>query len=202
LELKTFSNDLKDEFYRTSTIAVDLVTIALPDETGTVTESSTLRLCNGGFNVKINIGGTDYTYKAQGDFMGFSTISEEFDVKLGKFSIYLSGLASGMVDRFLSRDFEGQAVKIRKVFLNRNTLAIVDQPIVIFEGVIFNVSIVESAVTCSITVDCSTLWADFDRKAGRMTDNHSNWAFQRSTVDKCFSKSGIVGQSDMKWGQV
>jgi len=200
--LKSFETILRDEFYRTSNIAVDLVTISLPDATGTVTESSTLRLCNGGFNIKITIDGTDYIYKAQGDFMGFSTISEEFDVKLGKFSIYLSGLAAGMVDRFLSKDFEGQEVKIRKVFLDRNTLAIVSEPVVIFDGVIYNVSIVESSVTCSITVDCSTLWADFDRKAGRMTDNYSNWAFQRLTTDKCFSKSGIVGQSDMKWGQV
>jgi hypothetical protein len=50
---------------------VDLVELRIP--------SGTLYLTTGG--VDLTHGGNTYT--AQGDFMGFSTMSEDFDVKVG-----------------------------------------------------------------------------------------------------------------------
>lgn len=199
-----YYHPVRDSFYRENYFAVDVVYIGLPDETGTVTDASVLRLCNGGINVTIpNEFQVNKTYTAQGDFIGFSTITEEFDVKLGKFSIHLSGLGSGMVNRFINRDFEGSIVQVGKVFLDYQTLQPIEQRAhIVFEGIVYNVSITESAVTCDITVECSTLWADFDRKNGRMTNNNSNWVYQNgNTTDTCFSKTSTVGTQEFKWGR-
>lgn len=195
--MKTFPSTTKDEFYRDKFIAVDLVELYLPN--------GTLYLNSGGFDLTWN----SNTYTAQGDFMGFSSVSEEFDVRVGKFSIYLSGVgtaadATVSVRRFLDQDFEGRRVVIRKAFLDFDpmTLDIIDSPIIIFDGQIFNVSIVESRNSASITVDCSTLFADFERSAGRKTNNGSNWLFQGNTSDTCFEKAGFVGQTEFLWGRL
>jgi hypothetical protein len=199
-----YYHPVRDSFYRENFFAVDVVYIGLPDSTGTITESSVLRLCNGGINVTVPDGfGIDRTYTAQGDFIGFSTITEEFDVKVGKFNISLSGLGSGMVDRFIDKDFEGSFVQVGKAFLDYDTLQVIEnRTYIMFEGIVYNVSINESAITCNITVECSSLWADFDRKNGRMTNNNSNWVFQNgNTSDTCFSKASTVGKQEFKWGR-
>ena len=189
--MKTIASTTKDEFYRDKFIAIDLVEIYLINET--------LRLNTGGFDIT----SSGNTYTAQGDFMGFSTVSEDFDIKVGKFSIYLSAIGNSYVSKFVDQDFEGRRVVIRKAFLDFDpmTLTIINDPIVIFDGQIYNVSIVESRNSASITVDCSTLWADFERTAGRKTNNGSNWLYQGSNSDLCFEKSGFVGATEFLWGR-
>jgi hypothetical protein len=70
-----------------------------------------------------------------------------------------------------------------------------------FDGQIYNVNIQEGSRTCQINIECSTLFADFERSAGRKTNNASNWLFQGSTVDKTMSKAGFVGSQEFKWGK-
>ena len=196
--MKTYANDLRDEFLRGKSIAVDLVELYLLSQDDVTAD--TVRLCTGGFNIDYN----SNTYTAQGDFIGFSTVSEDFDVKVGKFSIYLSGVDNTLVNKFTRTHYEGRRVVIRKAFLDFQpmTLNIIDQPMVIFDGTIYNVSITESAVTCAITVECSTLWADFERTNGRKTNNGSNWLFQGAVTDTAFEKSGYVGNTEFKWGKI
>jgi hypothetical protein len=188
--MRSYSNSIKNEFNRFNFLAVDCVSIALPEET--------LRLCTGGWNLTF---ADSSVYTSQGDFMNFTTVSEDLDVKVGRFNITLSGVTSGYVDKFINKDFEGCRVKIYKVFLNYETAAIVDEPIVTFDGYIYNVGINEGAVTCTINIQCSTLWADFERTTGRMTNNNSNWWYQGSTADTCFEKAAVVGNSEFLWGR-
>ena len=196
--MKTYPSTTRDEFYRDKFIAVDLVEISLL-ASDDITPAP-LRLCTGGFDLDYN-GGTFY---AQGEFLGFSTVAEEFDVKVGKFSIYLSGVNNNYVDKFTKSHFEGRRVVIAKAFLDFSpmTLDIIDVPIIIFDGIIYNVSITESAVTCSISIECSTLWADFERTTGRKTNNGSNWLYQGRNEDRCFEKAGFVGQTEFLWGRL
>lgn len=192
-----FPTSMRNEFYRENFFAVDLVYLGIPDASGAITNDSILNLCSGGINITYN----GATFTAQGDFIGFDTVSSDFDVKVGKFNIYLSGLGPGMVARWLNHDFEGKRVLIAKAFLNYDTLQIVQQPYIIFDGTIYNISINESAVTCQITVQCSTLWADFNRTAGRKTNNESNWLMQNMKTDHAFDKTSTVGTVSYKWGQ-
>jgi hypothetical protein len=195
--MKTYDTNLRNEFYRDRFICIDLLDLYLTDAEG---DADYLFLCGGGFDIVQ--GGNTYT--AQGDFIGYSTVSEEFDVKVGKFSIYLSALGSGMINRFVDKDVEGKRVRIRKAFLDitSTSMAIINTPIIVFDGQIYNVSVVETENSASITIDCSTLFADFERTAGRRTTNGSNWLFQGSTVDTAFEKSGFVGQTEFLWGRL
>jgi hypothetical protein len=197
------SNTLRDEFYRANFFSQELVYIGLRDGSGnqSITSTAALRLATGGINVPITeVDSVTRTYLAQGDFLGFSTVTEEFDVKLGKTSFTLSGANLTMVNNFLNKDFEGSPVQITRVFLNYDDLTPLGS-MVVFDGYIYNVSIAESQVTCQITVDCATLWADFDRRAGRMTDNNSNWRFLRDTSDRSFDKTAIIGNKEFLWGK-
>lgn len=188
--MKTYSTNLRTEFYRDNFLAIDLVRIDTP----TPSYFST-----GGLNVVYD----SNTYTAQGDFIGFSDLTEDFDIKIGKFTIYLSGIGSTLVNTFVNTDYEGRRVRVYKAFLNRSTGAIIDStPILIFDGQLYNVNIQEGARTCQINVECSSLFADFERSAGRKTTNGSNWLFQGSTIDKCMSKSGFIGTQEFKWGKL
>lgn len=194
--MKTYPNTTRDEFFRDKYIAVDLVELYINDENDSPNYQY---YSSGGFDIDYN----SNTYTAQGDFIGFSTVSEEFDVRVGKFTIYLSALGSGMVDNFINRDVEGRRVVIRRAFLDFDpmSLDIIDTPIVIFEGQIHNIAITESANSASIQIDCSTLFADFERTASRRTNNGSNHLFQGNTYDTSMEKSGFVGNSEFLWGR-
>lgn len=210
--MKTYSSSLTQQFTATSFICVDLVELHLKTYDKV---SNPLHLTSAGFDIRYDSptspdSGVN-TYSAQGDYMGFSSVSEEFDVKVGKFSIYLGALSNNYVQNFVYQnpvtgqrvETEGCRVVIYKAFLDRNTnLSIIDTPILVFDGVIYNINISESAVTSQITIDCATLFADFERTAGRRTNNGSNWLYQGSTYDTSLEKSGIVGNSEYKWGKV
>jgi len=195
--MKTYPSTTRDEFFRDKFICVDLIELYLTNSAGV---ANYLYLCSGGIPITWN----GNTYTAQGDFLGYSTVSEDFDIKVGKFSIYLSALASGFVSRFIDTDFEGKRVVIRKAFLDFDpmTLSIIDNPIIVFDGQIYNVSITESRSSANITVDCSTLFADFERTAGRKTNSGSNWLYQGTTSDTAFEKSGFVGNTEFLWGRL
>lgn len=210
--MKNYSNDLKNQFYNDRFLAVDLVELHLTDINHV---SAPIYLCNGGFNIEFDSATAPTaginTYLAQGDFIGFSTVEEDFDVKVGKFSIYLSALNSTYVSDFVYQDpntggridLEGRRVVIYKAFLDyANNCAIVDTPIMIFDGQIYNIAVNETANSAQITIECATLFADFERIAGRRTNNGSNWLYQGNTYDTSFQQSGFVGQTEYKWGKL
>lgn len=210
--MKSYSSALTQQFTASNFICVDLVEIHLKTFNKA---NNPLHLTSAGFNIEWDsptspTAGVN-TYSAQGDYMGFSSVNEEFDVKVGKFSIYLGALSNNYVQNFVYQDpvsgqrveTEGCRVLIYKAFLNRNSnLDIIDTPVLVFDGYIYNISISESAVTSQITIDCATLFSDFERTAGRKTNNGSNWLFQGSTYDTSLEKSGIVGNSEYKWGRL
>lgn len=207
--MKDFSSTAnRDEYYRDHTIAIDCVELHLKNSAGT---SIPLYLCSGGADLSFDTATAptagSNTYAAQGDFIGFSSLSEEFDVKVGKFSIFLSGVNTTYASYLMNNEIEGKRVCIYKAFLNfgaggTGALQLAAAPILMFDGIIYNFAIVESEKSCQITIDCSSLFADFERTAGRKSNNWSNWFYQGVKSDMCFDKSGWVGQTEFKWGRL
>lgn len=188
---KVYPTAIQEEYNRKNFIAVDLVSLFLP--------AGTLNFCTGGFDLEH----AGVTYTAQGDFIGFSSVSEDFDVRVGKFTIYLSALTTGILDYFVDQDIEGRRVLISKAFLQIEpfTLDTIVAPVLVFDGQISNISITETASTASINVDCVTLFADFERTAGRRTNNGSNHAYQNNNFDQAFKQAGYVGNTEFLWGR-
>jgi hypothetical protein len=208
--MKDFASneDVKSEYYRDHTIMVDCVELHLKDASGA---NQPLYLCSGGADLAFDTptaptAGVN-TYESQGDFIGFTSLSEDFDVKVGKFSIYLSGIGNDYINKLITTEVEGKRVVLYKVFLGfgptgQDPLSIVSTPILMFDGIIYNFAVNESSNSCQITIDCASLFADFERSNGRKTNNWSNWLFQGSNSDTCFEKSGYVGQTEFKWGRL
>lgn len=198
-----FATANRDEYYRDHTISVDCVELHIP--------GNALFLCNGGFDVSFDsatapVAGVN-TYTAQGEFLGFGGMSEDMEVKVGKFTISLSGIGNNFITLIKNNEIEGARVCIYKCFLNfgpagAGPLALVADPILMYDGSIYNFAIQETANTCNISIDCSSLFADFERTAGRKTNNWSNWLFQGVQFDKAMDKSGWVGQTEFKWGRI
>ena len=197
----------KSEYYRDHTIMVDCVELHLKDTSGA---NQPLYLCSGGADLTFDTATAPTpganTYLSQGNFIGFTSLAEDFDVKVGKFSIFLSGINNTFINSLINTEVEGKRVVIYKAFLGfgptgTDPLSLVSQPILMFDGIIYNFAVSESSKSCQITIDCSSLFADFERTNGRRTNNWSNWLFQGSNADTCFEKSGYVGQTEFKWGR-
>tara|TARA_A100001388_G_scaffold272413_1_gene252676 strand:- start:200 stop:838 length:639 start_codon:yes stop_codon:yes gene_type:complete len=210
--MKSISTDqnIRDEYYRGHSFAVDLIELHLKTSTGA---DSPLYLASGGIDIAYDsstapTAGTN-TYSAQGEFLGHSAITEEFDVSVGKFDLSLSGLPTGYIDKFQGNEPEGKRVVVHKVFLDLNTLDVINSndsgqaisSIVMFDGQIFNVTIQESANSCNIGVQCASIFADFERSAGRKTTDWTNWLFQGTKYDTAFEKAGFVGNTEFLWGR-
>lgn len=198
----------RDEYYRDHTIAIDCVELHLKTALGA---DLPVYLCSGGADLTFDTATAptsgNNVYEAQGNFIGFSSLTEDFDVKVGKFSIFLSGVGNNYVNYLMNNEIEGKRVCVYKAFLNfgaggTGDLQLAAAPILMFDGVIYNFAIVEGDKTCQITIDCSSLFSDFERTAGRKTNNWSNWFYQGVKGDACFEKAGWVGQTEFKWGRL
>jgi hypothetical protein len=207
--MKDFANTAnKDEYYRDHTIMVDCVELHFKNAQG---QNQPLFLCSGGADLAFDsptapTSGSN-TYQAQGNFIGFTSLAEDFDVKVGKFSIFLSGVNNDYISQLINFEVEGKRVVLYKAFLGfgangTDPLSLVADPILMFDGIIYNFAVTEGAKSCQITIDCSSLFADFERTAGRRTNNWSNWLLQGSNSDTCFEKSGNVGQTEYRWGRL
>jgi hypothetical protein len=207
--MKSFSQtDNRSEYYRDHTIAIDCVELHLKTPAGA---DIPIYLCSGGADLSFDTltaptPGVN-TYQAQGDFIGFSALQEDFDVKVGKFSIFLSGVNTTYANYLMNNEIEGKRVVIYKAFLNfgvggGSDLQLAASPILMFDGVIYNFAITESEKSCQISIDCSSLFADFERTAGRKTNNWSNWFYQGVKGDMSFDKAAWVGQTEFKWGRL
>lgn len=191
-----YPDNIKSEIYRPNVFSVDLIELHLVD--------GALYYCSGPYDISVdtatapNAGVNVYT--AQGDFISFGGITEDFDVKVGKLSVGLSGVTT-TISRFTDPRVVARRVVLYRCFIDLVTSAVVGSPQVLFDGQINNVTINEAARTCTISIDCASLFADFERIAGRKTNNDSNWAFQGVKYDTCFEKSGIVKNSDLLWGR-
>jgi hypothetical protein len=205
--MKTYDIANKNEYYADHTIAVNCVEIQLKDTLGA---NQTLYLCDGGFNVTFTSptapNGTSNEYIAQGNFIGFSGFSEDLEIKVGKFSIVLSAIGNDYISKILNYDVEGSRVVIYKCFMNfgndgTQPLALVASPIMLYDGAIFNFAVNETAKSCQLVFDCSSIFADYERTAGRKTNNWSNWLYQGYKDDLCMDKAGWVGETEIKWGR-
>ena len=83
--MKTYPQTTRDEFYRDHAFAVDLIELHLKDAAGS---SDALYLASGGIDVDADTTTApdtgSNTYSAQGEFIAYTAINEDFDVKTTK----------------------------------------------------------------------------------------------------------------------
>lgn len=191
-----FTEPLRSEIYRQNIFSVDLIELHFP---------TPRYLCSGPYDISVDTPSAPNAgvnvYSAQGDFLSFDGVAEDFDVKVGKLSVTISGLNDSILDDVTTPIVIGKRVVLYRCFLNLTTGAVVGTPVPLFDGQVNNTSVVETARSCTISIDCASLFADFERTNGRKTNNDSNWVFQGYQFDTTFEKSGILKNTDVLWGR-
>lgn len=198
--MKNYHNDIRNEYYRDSFVCVDLVELHLKN--GNV--SIPRYFSNGGMSVIANstLTGQPVTFTAEGEFLSFTTMRENLDTSVGKFDIQLTAINPSLLSDVINYNAEGRKVVVRKAFYSVTpTVSLIREPISVYEGYIFNYAIQESATAAVLTISCASLFADFERSAGRKTNNYSNWLFQGYDFDRCMDKAGYVGNTEFLWGR-
>lgn len=137
------------------------------------------------------------TFLPAGHLLSIGTTQETQELRIGSLQISLSAVDQAYVSIFLSSDYLNRRVRIWKAVLDTSGV-IVGDAIATFDGDITGYSISEDQDSSAITVSCSSHWADFERKAGRFTNNNSQQYFFPSDTGFRFAANSI---KDIKWGK-
>ncbi len=112
------------------------------------------------------------TWLALGHFLSFGDIEESGGVEVSSCTIGLSGVDQTYLSIFLSQDFIDREVSIWKGFLDAS-MSVITSPVLIFNGRINKPGLTEdpTAGTCTLAVEASSHWVDFQRIPGRHTND-------------------------------
>jgi len=138
------------------------------------------------------------TWLALGHFLSFTDIEESGGVEVSSCTIGLSGVDQTYLQLFLANDFIDREVSVWKGFLDAS-MSVISSPVLIFNGRINKPGLTENPVdgTCTLAVEASSHWVDFQRIPGRHT-NHTEQQIWYSG-DKGFEFASDR-TSQLKWG--
>lgn len=155
--------------------------------------SSTLYITDYGHDI-------DYsgnTYEALNGFMGASDPTETRDLKVNSITLSMSGVDQTFISIFLNQDWVNRRVTLQTAVLD-SADAVIGSPITVFDGQITQFQISESDKTSDVSISIASHWADFSRKAGRMTNTNSQQYYFSSDKGFEFSANSV---QDIKWGR-
>lgn len=132
-----------------------------------------------------------------GHLLAIGATQETQELRIGSLQISLSAVDKAYVSIFLNTDYLNRRVRIWKAVLDASG-AIVGDAILTFDGQITGYNISENPDSSTISVSCSSHWADFERKAGRFTNNNSQQYFFPNDTGFRFAAESI---KDIKWGR-
>ena len=135
-------------------------------------------------------------YDAGGHLLQMSNVTESSDVRVGKYSLQISGVDQSYISILLSQSYINRQVLIYRAALNNNT--IIGDPILLYDGRIDGFTIADGDNSSDITISTASHWSDFEKKAGRKTNNNSQQIFFSGDLGFEFASSTVT---DLKWGR-
>lgn len=189
---KTFSADVTTQLNATNFLHCELVEFNL---------DTPLYLTTAQWNItaSTDTSGGSQTYLAQGNFLGFSSLTETTELRVNNVTLTFSAATTTFVNIALSDNYLHRPIRIYKAFFNTSTLALISSPFLIYDGTITGVNISDTATDTLVTFDTSNQFYDFDRIAGRRTNSGSNRRFFPADRGLDFSTTEI---NDIRWGRV
>jgi hypothetical protein len=138
------------------------------------------------------------TYLAQGQFIGYGNINESSDLRVGTLELTFTAVDSTMVAVVLNNDYIDKRVVIYRAILN-NDYSFTDTDVFLtFDGYITGYSIAEEENTATLTLECSSQFADFERTNGRRSNPASQNLHFSTDRGMDFSPQIV---KDIKWGR-
>jgi hypothetical protein len=170
------------EIAKTSITSFELLEIVL--------DAATYRFTNGPWDVTYN----SNNYQALGNFLGFSEIQENTQMQIAEVTITLTGLKTDSINFFASTDFIDRTVRIHRQIWNDQQGVVGTYKI--FEGRFKSAALEDSNDTITVAGVASNQFVDFERIAGRITNDDDNRFHYPG--DRFFEFSHQVLQ-DLKW---
>jgi hypothetical protein len=137
------------------------------------------------------------TYTANGHFLSFDGLSEAADLQVPQITVSLSAVDLSWVSIALTKNHIDRRLVISKAFLDY-TQAVITSPVVVFDGRMDGMSIADSPDgKCSVTVNATSQFSDFYRKAGRHTNSQEQNVFFPG--DKFFDYAVNLNKQ-IRWG--
>ncbi len=137
------------------------------------------------------------SYSSIGNFLDIASPQETQELKVGTINITLSGVEQSFISAFLTNQWMNRQVLISRALIN-SAGGIIPNPFKIFDGYMTQFQVDESGDKSDVTVAVSSHWADFDKKAGRHTNNNSQQYY--FSGDKGFEYASSIVK-DLKWGR-
>ena len=155
--------------------------------------STTLRLTD--YYHEIESGGN--TFLPVGHLLDIGQPQETQELRVGSIGFKISGVDQSYIYIFLNQEYINKRARIWKAVLDSQG-QIIGDTILTFDGQITGFSIEDSEDSSVISLTCASHWADFERKAGRLTNNNSQQYFFPSDTGFQFAANSI---KDIKWGK-
>tara|TARA_R110000868_G_scaffold338663_1_gene599440 strand:+ start:12990 stop:13544 length:555 start_codon:yes stop_codon:yes gene_type:complete len=137
------------------------------------------------------------TYSAINGFLSASSPTETKDLRVNSMNLVMSGADQSFISIFLNQNWVNRRVQVRKVLLNANT-SVIGTPITLFDGTISQFEINESGSDSEVVISIASHWADFNKKAGRLTNNNSQQFFFDGDLGFDFAANSV---QQIKWGK-
>jgi len=137
------------------------------------------------------------TYESSGHILDIGTVSENSDVKIGSLRITLSAVDQTYSTLFQASNYIDARIRYWKAILE-DDYTYVGQPILMFDGNISGMSIVDNGRASKLEIDCASHWANFDVINGRKTNTNSQQAHFSTDLGFEFAAHTV---KDIKWGR-
>ena len=142
-------------------------------------------------------GGTQ-TYIAQGSFMTYSGVREIDEVRVNNINISFSGATNTYINIALNDNYLHRSFRIYKTYLNPTDMTELVDPVLIYDGVVVGASVEEGPQESVVTFQTANEFYDFERTAGRKTNDGSQQRFYPGDKGMVYSTISI---NDIRWGR-
>ena len=142
-------------------------------------------------------GGTQ-TYIAQGSFMTYSGVREIDEVRVNNINISFSGATNTYINIALNDNYLHRSFRIYKTYLNPTDMTELVEPVLIYDGVVVGASVEEGPQESVVTFQTANEFYDFERTAGRKTNDGSQQRFYPGDKGMVYSTISI---NDIRWGR-
>lgn len=143
----------------------------------------------------VNYGGQ--TYSPTGHLLNLGSTEESQELRVGQFAITLSGVSQEYISVFLGTSYVNRRVQMYLAVLD-NSGSVTGDAIKTFDGQISSFTINDNEATSTIQVKVASHWADFESKAGRVTNQNSQQFYFPNDTGMRFAAESI---RDIKWGR-
>ena len=185
---RSLTTALKNQLATNDLRPVHLITIGF---------STPVNITDCSFSLTDDISGSSITYNASDFILGMSNFTEETDITKTSLTLTLSGAEQSFISTALNENVINDNVTIYRGLLDVNNALIAD-PFLFYKGQIDTFKIEERLNSSYISFSIVSHWADFEKEAGRKTNNISQQRFFSGDVGMEFSSETV---QDIKWGR-